>query len=731
MNFKKIICLLLAVVMVLGLAACGGKSETPAPTNSGNNSSAETTAAAGGYADPYAEFAEDYDALSAALYEDNLGEFSALYAEAKEAESVSERFALMAIAEAKLLESAVLLPSTSKGGNYAISRIVPNTVTSVMWGNDIDRLHNTIVATEPITAADRAELRAMWAELKGTGTWEDSAKEYLTSHGYTIKESLVQAYRGDPTIWDVLATSRSNDAMAIVNTYDSLVEYNSENVMMPALAESWEVSEDGLTYTFKLREGVMWVDSQGRELAELTADDFVAGFQHMLDAMGGLEYLVNGVIVNAGEYIMGDITDMAEVGVKALDTYTVQYTLTDNIPYFMTMLGYGVFAPMNRMFYESKGGKFGSEYDSSASSYTYGKTPDDIAYCGPFRVTNFTPENTVVFEENKSYWNNENVNIKTLTWMYDSGKDPTSLYNNTINGTIDGAGLNSSSIEAAKKDNLFDTLVYSTPTDASTFPVFFNINRQAYANVADGAAATDKTEEECVRAVAAMRNVHFRRAVAMSIDRGSYNAQTVGESLKLNSLANSYVPGTFVTLAEDTVVSINGTDTTFPAGTYYGEIVQAQIDADGVAIKVWDPEADEGNGSSGGFDGWYNPEAAAAELAIAVEELAAQGVEISAENPIILDLPTWTGNEAFNNRSNALKQSVEAATNGLVKVYLPACNSADDWSNAGYLTNSGFDANYDIYDNSGWSPDYGDPQTYLDTMLDEYAGYMTKCIGIY
>ena len=726
MNFKKIVSLLLVLVMAFGLVACGDKNDKPASTGSSN----EATGAAG-YADPYAEFADDYDALSAALYEDNLGEFAAAYAAAKETDNVSERFALMAVAEAKLMESAVMLPSTSRGGNYAISRLVPNTVTSVMWGNDPYRWHNAIVATEPITAEHRNQLRAMWAELKGTGTWEAKAKEFLTSNGYTIKDSFVQAYRGDPTTWDVLATSRATDTDAIVNTYDGLVEYNSENVLSPALAESWEASEDGLTYTFKLREGVQWVDSQGREIAEVTAEDFVTGMQHMLDAVAGLEYLVDGLIVNAHEYIVGDVTDFSQVGVKALDKYTVQYTLTEKVPYFMTMLSYGVFAPMNRQFYESKGGKFGAEFDSSASDYAYGKTPDDIAYCGPFRVTNATKENTIVFAENKSYWNNANVNLKSMTWLYDNGKDPTSLYTNTMKGTIDGAGLNASAIEAAKKDGVFDTLVYSTPTDASTFPAFFNINRQAFANAADGTVATAKSEEECARATAALRNVHFRRAVAMSIDRGSYNAQSVGEALKLNALANSYVPGTFVSLEEDTTVSINGTDTTFPAGTYYGEIMQAQIDADGVAIKVWDPEADEGNGSSSGFDGWYNPEAAAEELKLAVEELAAQGVVVNADSPIILDLPTWVSNDSYKNRSNALKQSVEAATEGAIKVALPECATSEDWSNAGYNTNSGFDANYDIYDNSGWGPDYGDPQTYLDTMLDEYAGFMIKCIGIY
>ena len=724
MNSKKIVCLLLALVMVFGMAACGD-SKKPASSGSANNGGS------GEYVDPYAEYAEDYDELSTALYEDILGEFASIYAEAKEAETVSERFAKMAVAEAKLLESAVMLPSTSRGGNYAISRLAPNTVTSVMWGNDVDRYHNAIVTTEPITNAHRDQLRAMWAEKKGTGEWESAAKQFLTDNGYTIKDNYVKAYRGDPSTWDGLATSRTTDSMAVVNCYDGLMEYNSENVLSPALAESYEVSEDGTKYTFKLREGVMWVDSQGRDVAEVTADDFVAGMQHLLDAQAGVEYLLKGLVVNASEYIDGDITDFSQVGVKALDKYTVEYTLTGDVSYFTTMLSYAVFAPMNRAFYESKGGKFGADFDSSAADYTYGKTPDNIAYCGPFRVTNATNENTIVFEENKSYWNNANVNLKRITWLYDSGKDPTSLYTNTIKGTIDGAGLDAPCVEAAKKDGVFETLVYSTPTDASTFPAFFNVNRMAFENVQDGAVKTTKTEEQNLRATAAMRNVHFRRALAFAIDRAAYNAQSVGESLKYNALANSYVPGTFVTLDEDVTLSINGTDTTFKAGTYYGEILQAQIDADGVAIKAWDPEADKGVGSSGGYDGWYNPENAAAEMKLAVEELAAQGIVIDAQNPIILDMPTWVSNDAFRNRSNALKQSVEAALAGLVQVLLPECNTSDDWSNAGYNTNSGEDANYDIYDNSGWSPDYGDPQTYLDTMLDDYAGFMTKCIGIF
>ena len=732
-KFNKIVSLLLALVMVLSLAACGGKTTTPSTT--APVAATEATAAAE-YVDPYADIRDDYDALSEAIYNDVLGDFITAYDAGKAVtDNVSERYALMAIAEAKLLESATLMPLTAKGGNYAISRVAPYSYSSVLWGNDAQRYHNAIVTTEPIKTADRDELKALWAELKGTGTYAAEATKLLESKGYTIKDTYAPGgkFSSDPKTWDILATSRAADTEAIVNTYDGLVEYDCENVMQPALAESWEVSDDGLTYTFHLRQGAKWVDSQGREVGEVKADDFVAGMQHMMDVMGGLEYLIEGIIVNASEYISGDVTDFAEVGVKAVDDYTVEYTLCQPTSFFMTMLGYNVFAPMSRSYYESKGGKFGADFDNSAASYTYGKTPSDIAYCGPYLVSNFTSENTIVFTANPAYWNKDNITIKTLTWLYNDGQDALKAYNDTISGVLDGAGLNASAAEQAKTDGVFDTLAYVSATDATTFSAFLNVNRAATSNVNDGSVVSPKDgdEEAMTRTHAAFLNVHFRRAIMFALDRATYNAQTVGEDLKYASMVNTYTPGNFVSLEEDTTVDINGTATTFPAGTYYGAIVQAQIDADGLTIKVWDPEAEGGAGSSTQFDGWYNPDEAAAELATAVEELAAEGVEVSAENPIYMDIPYFSGSEAYGNRANALKKSIETVLGGAVIVNLVECVDSNAWYYAGYYTDFGYEANYDFYDVSGWGPDYGDPQTYLDTFLPDYSGYMVKCIGLF
>lgn len=730
-NLKRVLCALLALVMVLGFVGCknnGDDKTTPAPNNTNKPAESEVPATTV----PTTELPTgDYNAMSAAIYDAQLGAFNTLYQAAKEETNVSKRYALMAQAEAKLLEAAVLIPGTTNGGNYGLSRVAKRSASTVLWGNDSDRFHNVLVTTELITAEDQTHLKAMWNEVRGTGTYTQKAIDYLTEKGYTLKNTYNMGYASDPKTWDALATSRSADSEAIVNTYDGLVEYDNENEIKPALAESWEVSEDGLTYTFHIRQGAKWVDAQGREVADVKADDFVAGMQHMLDAGGGLEYLVENIIVNALEYNTGDVTDFAEVGVKATDDNTVVYTLCQPTSYFITMLGYNVFAPMSRTYFESKGGVFGKDdYKTAVDAGTmkYGQTVNDIAYCGPYTVTNHTAENTIVFEANPTYWNKDNITIKTLTWKFNDGKDPTKAYEDTKAGTLDGCGLSSASLEACKADGNFEKYCTVSDTDATSFVLFLNLNRNAYANFNDETkAVSTMTDDQKKRTDVAMLNVHFRRAIGMGLDIATYNGQVVGEELKLNSVRNSYTPGNFVALEEDVTVEINGESKTFAKGAYYGEIMQAQIDADGVKIKVWDAE----NQTSDGFAGWHNPANAYEELQQAITELKEFGVEISKDNPIVMDLPYYSGADIYTNRAQTLKQSVEEALQGCVVVNLVSCADAQEWYYAGYYTESGKDANYTLYDVSGWGPDYGDPATYLDTMLGDGAGYMAKCLGLF
>jgi oligopeptide transport system substrate-binding protein len=735
MKSKRMLSLMLACAMTFGLAACGGNGNNGTTnsdsTGAANESAAvntDETTATGGTVDDSA----DYDTVSSQVYDLTLGDFYDIYKQTENIENISEKFAMQAVSEAKLMESAVILPATSGKGMYAMSRVAPYTYDYTLWGTDYSRYHQALVATDMIKAEDRAEMKAKWSELKGTGEYEQWAKDYLKEKGYTLKDSLTLGYASDPTTWDEFATYLASDSDAIVNTYDGLVEYDTEGTIQPALAESWEVSEDGLTYTFHLRKGVEWVDSQGRAIAEVKADDFVAGMQHLLDCQAGQEYLLEGVIVNASQYINGEVTDIADVGIKAVDDYTVEYTLEQPVTYFTTMLGYSDFAPLCRSYYTSQGGKFGAEFDASASDYTFGKDPNSIAYCGPYIVSNATASNTIVFKENESYWNKDNINVKTITWLFNDGSDATKAYNDLKAGTLDSVNLTTAAIELAKKSGELDEYGFITDTDATTYTFFYNMNRAAFANFNDDTkVVSSQTDEDKERTKQAMRNVHFRRALSFAVDRATYNAQAVGEDLKYASLRNTYTPANFVQLEEDTTISINGTDTTFAAGTYYGEIVQAQLDADNFPVKVWDKEANDGIGSGDGFDGWYNPDNAVEELNTAIEELSALGITIDEDNPIQIDIPYPSIAEIYTNKVNAYKQSLEKVLGGKVQVNLIDGVDYNGWYYAGYYATYGYENNYDVYDLSGWSPDFGDPCTFLDTFLPDYAGYQTKSLGIY
>jgi len=734
---KKLLSLILALAMLLSLAACGGNNDTPSTPDQTPTDTPDTTDTTPPADTTEPDTVEPLGYDEDELFELNFAEFADAYELGRtEVSNMSKRWALMAIAEAKLLESGLLIPFTTQGGNYGMNRIANHTITSILYGNDSDRFHQMVVTEELIKATDRPVMNEKWSELRGTGEYEAWLKGYLTEQGYHIKDTLNYPYSDTLETWDILSTSQAPEAETLVHTFDGLLEYNIEDVLSPALAESYEISEDGLTYTFHLRNNAVWVDSQGREVAKVVADDFVAGMQHLMDAEGGLETLLSGVIKGAKEYIDKEDMDFSKVGVSAPDDYTVVYTLEQPTPYLMTMLGYSIFAPMSRSYYESQGGKFGTDYDSTAADYNYGKSPDTIAYCGPYLVTSDTPQNSRIFKANPTYWNADNINIKTMNWVFEDGSDATKTYVDLKAGVIDSAGINSSTLEIAKTEtdeagnNMFDTYARVGSTNASSYYNSFNVARRQFANYNDDTKlVTTQTEEDQARTHEAVNNVHFRLAVGFAMDRGTSNAQAVGEDLKYVALRNTFTPGNFVSLEEETTVDINGTATTFPVGTYYAEIIQAQLTADGFPAQVWDADNDADDKSTN-FDGWYNEAAAKEEWAVAKEELAARGIEISAENPIYLDVPTPNHYEPYLNRNNVLKQSIEKALGGEVIINLVAATSWQEVNDAAFYPKTGAESNFDVtFNNFGWNPDWGDPNNYLDQLIP--GGYMVKGFGLY
>ncbi len=745
---KKFVSLMLALVMALSLAACTSNNPTASNPPAGNSNapveSAPVESAGAGLGEFQPMTYED-----SAVYENVLGEFWSAVEAAKACSDLDETYAMMAVAEAKMLESAVVMPVYSDGGSYGITHIVPGSIPSVKWGSDIDRFHTAIVTNELITVEDRLALKAMWNDKAGTGEFEQAAKDYLAEHNYTLNDEFVYAYSSDPETWDSLSAWTNTVGEPVCLTTEGLLAYDMENVLQPALAESYETSDDGLTLTFHLRPGQIWVDSQGRKLDDIKADDWVASMQHMFDYYGksGAEAIAP-FIVNGTEYCFGEITDFSQVGVEAVDDLTLVYHLTAPAPTLPTALTYcGFFSPLCRSYYTSLGGTFGPERDPG----TYGSDPDHIGYCGTYLVSSYTKENSIVYIENPSYWNAGNLNINKVTFRYYDGSDPLATYNDTKDGKLTSAGLGASALKKCQEDGLFEEYgEYVSSLTGTTRTAIFCVNRQIFHNFDNETAAVSPQThgsvdtldrdngvydadpsivDDAARTHVAMNNRDFRVAVAQGWDRTTYSAQMVGEDMKLVSIRNSYTPGDFVSLSKDVTVKINGTDTTFPAGTYYGEIMQAQLDADGSTIKVWDPTLESGAGSSDGFDGWYNIDAAREHMAAAVEALAAQGVEVTKENPIQLDFVYYTPSESQTNRANSFKQSVEGALEGLVQVNLVGVETASDLNNATFLNETGATNNSDLTVGQAWSADYADPFSYLGTLAPNGEGYLGKNIG--
>ena len=732
---KRIAALLLAVIMILGTAACIKGAE---PTVKADNDKQTTTEAnkttpdgttpettdAPAEEKPFAVYDNDED-----IYMANLGEFyEAFQAATTTAENVSQRYALLAVAEAKAIESGVGTPMYGGTAGYEMSRIVYHSGGYAPWRGDMVSLAQYRITNEIIAVEDYNHLKQLKTQLIGTGTYVDKAVEYLTEKGYTFRDTYTSTFVDNPTTWNIFAASTSNDSGIISPTYDYLYAYDAEGVLQPRLAESCEISEDGKVYTLKIRPGQIWVDSQGRKVADVTADDWVAAAQHQADLQDCYE--LNNYIEGMTAYVTGETTDFSTVGVKALDDLTLQYTLKEPATYFMSLFQKIAFLPLCRSYFLSQGGAFGLEAFSEAQSkpsYQYGIDQNHIAVCGQFLCTNMTEKNSINYELNPNYWNAENVSLKHARFVFSDGSDVSRIYDDFMNGNTVSMHLNTQRRELAKKRGDFEKYAYVCDVGRITFLFWFNIHRQTYANMADGAGASRKTEAEKALSCAALQNKHFRLAIGHAIDRGAYVSQNVGEDLSMMSVRNSITPGTYVSLEEDVTIDINGTATTFPKGTWYGAIVQAQLDADNFGLQIWDAE----NLTNDGWDAWYNPAKAMEELQIAIEELKAAGYEVSKENPIVMDYPYPSYMEVGQNQCYVLKTCIESAFDGLVRFDALPLNNVTEFLNVQNNTNNGSEHNTDMGGLGCIGSDHGDPICYLDGLLPYGDGRLTQKLGLW
>lgn len=487
-------------------------------------------------------------------------------------------------------------------------------------------------------------------------------------------------YETDPDNLNYLTTGKAATANITSNVIDGLLENDRYGNFVPSMAEDWSVSKDGLTYTYTLRKDAKWYTSEGEEYAEVKAQDFVTGLKYAADKKSDGLYLVQESIKGLDAYVKGEITDFSQVGIKALDDYTVQYTLNKPESFWNSKTTMGVLAPVNEEFLNSKGDDFAKGTDSSS-----------ILYNGPFLLKSIVAKSSVEFAKNPNYWDKDNVHIDKVKLSFWDGQDTNKPTEAFKDGSFTMARLFPTSASYPETEKAFkDNIVY-TQQDSTTYLVGTNIDRQSYKYT------SKTTDEEKTSTKKALLNKDFRQALAFGFDRTAYASQVNGASGATKLLRNLFVPPTFVQAD----------------GKNFGEMVKDKLVTYG---DEWsNVNLDDAQ------DGLYNPEKAKAEFAKAKTALQAEGVKF----PIHLDMPVDQTNTTKVQRVQSFKQSVEenlGSDNVVVDIQQL---QKDDVLNITYFAETAAGEDWDISDNVGWSPDFADPSTYLD-IIKPSVGENTK-----
>ena len=487
-------------------------------------------------------------------------------------------------------------------------------------------------------------------------------------------------YETDPDNLNYLTTNKAATANITSNVIDGLLENDRYGNFVPSMAEDWSVSKDGLTYTYTLRKDAKWYTSEGEEYAEVKAQDFVTGLKYAADKKSDGLYLVQESIKGLDAYVKGEITDFSQVGIKALDDYTVQYTLNKPESFWNSKTTMGVLAPVNEEFLNSKGDDFAKGTDSSS-----------ILYNGPFLLKSIVAKSSVEFAKNPNYWDKDNVHIDKVKLSFWDGQDTNKPTEAFKDGSFTMARLFPTSASYAETEKAFkDNIVY-TQQDSTTYLVGTNIDRQSYKYT------SKTTDEEKTSTKKALLNKDFRQALAFGFDRTAYASQVNGASGATKLLRNLFVPPTFVQAD----------------GKNFGEMVKDKLVTYG---DEWsNVNLDDAQ------DGLYNPDKAKAEFAKAKIALQAEGVKF----PIHLDMPVDQTNTTKVQRVQSFKQSVEenlGSDNVVVDIQQL---QKDDVLNITYFAETAAGEDWDISDNVGWSPDFADPSTYLD-IIKPSVGENTK-----
>lgn len=494
-------------------------------------------------------------------------------------------------------------------------------------------------------------------------------------------------YASEVTTLNYLITTQDNEMSILANVIDCLVEYDAYGAVEPALALSWSSNEDASVWTFKLREGVKWVDKDGNEMGEVTAADFVAAAQYVCDAnhsAAGVKQLTS-IIAGAADYnswtayqialptatdgvdengnavkyvtnsdgeqeILEEVAEFSadDIGVKALDPYTLEYTLNQSCPYFISMVSTGVYMPVSAELLASAGDKFGT-----SNEYLW--------YCGPYVLSSYQPQNQRIMTKNASYWEPECVYIDSIEQKYNAEASSISatMYED---GSVDSADIASDLLSAMMAEPKYASQIHPSRSDTSySYWYLFNFDPNF------------DEEYEPDNWKIAVNNENFRQSIVHALNR---------------------------------VSALYCYDTLDPTGNKTNTITPAGFASASADYSTY------GNLAAYTDEYWFDTEAALSYKEAAVAELTAAGATF----PVKILLPYNPTSSNWANECQVVEQKLEDI---LGADYIDVIVEAGP--DTGFLGAVRKTGKYALM-KCNWGADYADPETWTDPFVCWDAG---------
>ena len=304
-------------------------------------------------------------------------------------------------------------------------------------------------------------------DQKDTTDDKADADKTETADAEADEDQFINTFMNEwPNTFDPSTSDDSYGTGVLINTLEPLVrvdeDENGNPVHVPAGAESWEVSDDGLVYTFHIRQGMKWSDGK-----ELNAQDYAFGIRRSAAPETACPYLNLIELIKNGKEVSKSGKPIEELGVETPDDYTLKITLESECAYFMDTVTQRIYFPQRQDMVEALGDQYGSA------------EVDHIPYCGPFKITDMTINNEIVYEKNENYWNAENVKLQKINVQILN--DPNTINNALLTGELDYAGVGDPKWQA----QLAETGEYTRVTNLNPWTGYWLMNFNEGSNVAN------------------------------------------------------------------------------------------------------------------------------------------------------------------------------------------------------------------------------------------------------